>query len=722
MGLAEFVCAALGMGCALFLWAIFARRWGASHVHVGPVVRVGRSVGVFLQVGGFEGFSDLAMCTENVVKAAHLPQQGLGKGAKVTVDVSVAIASSVNEDDSRWIRDWASTLERNNEGVREVIVLRLPNLGLDVGLFSAQLARWREEREGGTWKEQAHDYSYILKIHTKSDSVWRERAVEALCGSPWQVQSAWLHFETHPSTALVAPLGTSFGPRTGKDRLFPHIRRKYWGTTVKPGAAFDAATIRLMHTLDRLLLYRSPDTHDESLWKQREAELEQKLSIVAGTCWWARGTDRMFFRDLPRHASALSQQFQSEYQENGGVEHALERLIPSRLRAEGKEIAELQPAPKVMAFYFPQFHPIEENNRLWGEGFTEWTLLNSTNIPDLRLRYPMPWREGGLGWYNLLDVDVRRRQAELAKAHGIHGFVIYHYWGLGGVGRAVMPKVAEAILEDGEPNIPFFFSWANEPWVRSWSGIPNDDSDHNPAGGEVLLDQVYGDKSDWEAHFDWLVRFFAHPAYVRVGDMPCIAIYRIGHMGDLFEPMVAVWRERAVSVHGFLGLHVITTLGGFRSLDADTHRLELTSAVDAGLHFWPAYWGHEQRNHRDRGLDQAPASLTQLSAGRLPTQYWGACMSFDRAPRTGSRTPRAMAYPRSTPSAFRDALSRSFEALGKISDREVRQNLYFITAWNEWNEQCTLEPDGAFEGMGYLQAVRDALGRVPAIVVNFGDN
>lgn len=59
-----------------------------------------------------------------------------------------------------------------------------------------------------------------------------------------------------------------------------------------------------------------------------------------------------------------------------------------------------------------------------------------------------------------------------------------------------MAKVLEAILNDGQPDVPFMLNWANEAWTKRWDG--ND-------GSGILLAQEYGGIADWRAHFDWMV-------------------------------------------------------------------------------------------------------------------------------------------------------------------------------------------------------------------------
>ena len=80
--------------------------------------------------------------------------------------------------------------------------------------------------------------------------------------------------------------------------------------------------------------------------------------------------------------------------------------------------------PRVLAFVFPQFHRDALNDRLWGDGFSDWDNLRKAPTHN-RLGYAIP-RPTELGYYNLTDTEPRKQQGELAREYGIPAVVGVH--------------------------------------------------------------------------------------------------------------------------------------------------------------------------------------------------------------------------------------------------------------------------------------------------------
>lgn len=365
---------------------------------------------------------------------------------------------------------------------------------------------------------------------------------------------------------------------------------------------------------------------------------------------------------------------------------------------------------KIISFYLPQFHEIPENNKWWGNGFTEWT--NVKKARPLFIGHNTPRVPLNDNYYDLTNVDTQKWQVQLAKKYGVYGFCMYHYWFNG---HMLLEKPVNQYLEHKELDLPFCLCWANEYWTNGWVSAEN----------TLLIAHDNNDEQDWINHFNYLLPFFKDDRYIKVNGKPLIIIY----FPDILQrcnEMIDCWRKLAKE-NGFEDIHILYQ----KAMTHFNKRID-KSHFDGGIEFQPGYSQLRNQSKIMRRYSEFRIWLATLLRVKLhinlshksdskekhmnydlawediistkpdnPNMYPGAFVDWDNTPRKGRR---GSLYDGVTPEKFKKYLSREI-----INVKEnYKKDMLFLFAWNEWGESGYLEPDKK-NGYGNLEAIRDAL-------------
>jgi lipopolysaccharide biosynthesis protein len=366
---------------------------------------------------------------------------------------------------------------------------------------------------------------------------------------------------------------------------------------------------------------------------------------------------------------------------------------------------------RAIAFHLPQFHPIPENDKWWGKGFTEW--INTVQAKPRLPGHYQPHLPADLGFYDLRLPEARAAQAELAASYRIYGFCYYHYWF---DGRQVLERPVNEILKSGEPDFPFCLCWANENWTRRWDGL-ND---------EILLKQRYTAGDDL-AHIRALIPFFLDRRYIRVLDRPFFAVYQASKLPDP-QRTADLWRREAERA-GLKGLFLVRV----ESHDGPANPRSI--GFDASLQFEPRWsplwnsrlfrrrWWHRhklgtgERAFQENLIFEYETMVAGALAEPLPAYPWIPCVcpGWDNSPR---RKSGATIFINSTPELYerwlRQIVNRQAARMAAYGGSGIcPESLVFVNAWNEWAEGNHLEPDQRW-GHAYLEATRRALSSQPS--------
>ena len=380
---------------------------------------------------------------------------------------------------------------------------------------------------------------------------------------------------------------------------------------------------------------------------------------------------------------------------------------------------------RVIAYYLPQFHPIPENDEVWGKGFTEWT--NVAKAKPLFRGHYQPRIPADLGFYDLRLPEVREQQAEMAREAGVEGFCYWHYWF--GNGKMLLERPFEEVLASGKPDFPFCLCWANHSWTtKTWQ------KGHGSNSRTMIAEQLYPGEEDDVSHFNYCLAAFKDPRYITVEGKPLFGVFE-PYLHPSVERFMATWR-RLAEENGLKGIYFygitkatstvhIEPDGSFsRQLpdlksSADVYRNVLSRGFDGlnstGQPRAEMLYGNMYLNLINKTLHKY---LPILPAQRYdyakliknffaPEDSWDNIFpsvypQWDRSPRVGNDEGL---YVNATPENFEKHMR---DALRVVEKKDFDHRIIFLRSWNEWAEGNYVEPDLKY-GHGFLDAIRNVV-------------
>lgn len=372
---------------------------------------------------------------------------------------------------------------------------------------------------------------------------------------------------------------------------------------------------------------------------------------------------------------------------------------------------------RVIAFYLPQYHPVEVNDKFWGKGFTEWT-----NVAKAKPIFPghyQPQIPADLGFYDLRLPEVRKAQADMAREYGIEGFCYWHYWF--GNGETVLDMPIREVIRTGEPDFPFCLGWANHSWSnRTWK--KNSLYEKNV----VFFEQKYLGEKDYTDYFYSVLPALKDKRYITVDDKPLFLIYAPQDLPDT-DVFIKTW-NRLAKQNGLNGIHFVARVTAISGLGRVVSKKQILSETS-----------NRYKEYLAKGYDAISSSsltradlctgsriskgikllLEKMGVSAIPDIHdYGKTIQhlyteedrwenvypqlvprWDKTPRMGKG---AHLYKNSTPELFGKSVDIALE---HIERKKPEHKILFAFAWNEWGEGAYLEPDLKF-GCGYLEELK----------------
>ncbi|MCM8536351.1 MAG: glycoside hydrolase family 99-like domain-containing protein [Lentisphaeraceae bacterium] len=624
-----------------------------------------------IQVGELSAEEKLALpSVGSIAVHAHifyveLLDELIEKISNIPYDFDAFVSTVSVKDQLRVEEEMKKAFPRSAVDVRVVV-----NRGRDIAPLCVEFA------------EDIKNYKYFCHIHSKrslyssTGNDWRTYLLQRILGSEKTVVDILSRLDQDQSLAIAFPEHHS------SVRSF--IFKNGWGADSEFAMARDLS-IKLA----------IPEPDDKTL-----------KTFPSGSFFWAKTA---VYKDLFESGIRLEDFPPESGQQERTFAHVLERMfgyIPTSqgLKAlvtkshyeeqtEFDETALQSQKTKLIAYHLPQFYAFEENDRWWGKGFTEWTKVRAAKPLFPGHNQPrVPHND--IGYYNLTDLDALKKQADLAKAHGVYGFCFYHYWF---TGKRIMEKPVDLLMKHPEVDINFCLCWANENWTRRWDG--ND--------AATLIAQDYSAEDDIE-FIKHLAYYMKDSRYIKTDGKPVIMVYRADLHPDT-QATINRWRTWCRE-NGIGEIYLITTLvrgvvdprpyGFDAGVERPFYNWEKEHITDLKMNYG-AKADHQGviYDHKETAQFYSSQSVSQNDF----RTFRSLGIMWDPSPRHEDRS--HMVH-NTKPEVYQQWLTELIETTNK--DIPEAERFVFLNAWNEWAEGTYLEPDTTM-GYALLNATSQAL-------------
>lgn len=675
----------------------------------------------------------------------------------IRFDVVLNVVNTLSESDLEYIRSHFPTLDiRVN-----------PDFGFDIGGFFLYLKKCKD----GKIK-----YDYVIKIHTKTSDVEREKLIKPLLGSVNRIHYI-VDLFNNESTGLIGSQDCMF---YNHEKLavhnFNHLSYliKKFDLNISPQQIiqFVGGTMFWIRfsILEKIFFNYNFDTINSELNSEKTFDWNWYLcankNIMKDLLQINNKIDAERHYDANHNQTnisgnlfhAIKYNTRSIKLRDGMIEHAYERLFSYMTEDMGYNqvfvpmeslinTLQIQPVPIV----FPQFHQIPENDKFWGTGFTEWTMLNKCKKNYLGTEMMTPHKD--IGQYMILDNKYITWCEQTYANYMINTVCYYHYWFNG---HKVMNRPIEHIRDNNRPNVNFILAWANETWSSRWDGQET----------QTLIKQEYGDETSWITHIEYLLTFFEHRQYVKINNKPLFMVYRPLDMSfETFNSMMQLFNVKVKS-KGFDGLYLVIfqnncgnmslydqynncqwtngimdfnpnytntiTKLSYRVHDDSVHifedgvyndeiylayNIDVKNAINKGdvkngLTHYNGLSKHEKKTrvYKSSIADSiACYRCIEQEPRKHNIQLYSTFMGWDNSPRRDIKKigMKPTIFLGTSPYAFKDHLKNMINKIIRNPNQGI--NWLILNAWNEWNEQTCLEPSEQFS-YKYIEAVRDVFG------------